>query len=264
MMRNRWGVEIKRGYFAWARTGRNGEREESGRVVKLDSRSDFARAYGAQVTLLNEAGYEITVNSDSITQVLPPMRRTRGGVVKANPVGESRELFLYAISDPATYRLVKEIAAGGAMTWFAIANQAARNYAADHANPRDWNQIFSVADRQVVASMLREHYAKTGVVKMKRNPLSRVRIKSPSMATGDDPSPRLVKRRKKTARAPAGFYANPLKPSPERYHVMAKKPRSKSWESVARFKLWDFAAAYGRALHNAHPTWAVKIEERAK
>lgn len=309
-MRNRWGVEIKRGYFAWARTGRNGEREESGRVVKLDSRSDFARAYGAQITLQNDAGREFTVNSDAITQVLPPMRRTRGGVVKANPIAEARELFLYAINDAKTYRLVKEIAAGGAMTWNAIANQAARNYAADHANLRDWNKIFSVSDREVVASMLREHYAETGVVKMKRNPLSRVaidspsqrerttatgkrtkrpsarlierrvktastsrkgiyanpltrvKVNSPSMATDEAPDARLLDRRKRTAKAPAGFYANPLKPSRERYHVSVMKPRDKSFQSVARFKLWEFAAAYGRALRNAHPTWTVKIEER--
>jgi hypothetical protein len=46
--------------------------------------------------------------------------------------------------------------------------------------------------------------------KRKPNPLTRVKANSPSMATGDAPSKRLVKRRKKTAKAPAGYYANPL------------------------------------------------------
>lgn len=43
----------------------------------------------------------------------------------------------------------------------------------------------------------------------KRNPLTRVKVSSPSMATGEAPTSRLVKRRKKTERAPKGVYANP-------------------------------------------------------
>lgn len=224
-MRNRWGVEIKRGYFAWARTGRNGEREESGRVVKLDSRSDFARAYGAQITLQNDAGREFTVNSDAITQVLPPMRRTRGGVVKHNPLSR------VAIDSPS---------------------QRERTTATGKRTKRPSARL--IERRVKTASTSRKGiYA---------NPLTRVKVNSPSMATDEAPDARLLDRRKRTAKAPAGFYANPLKPSRERYHVSVMKPRDKSFQSVARFKLWEFAAAYGRALRNAHPTWTVKIEER--
>ena len=43
----------------------------------------------------------------------------------------------------------------------------------------------------------------------KKNPLTRVKKSSPSMATGKAPSTRLKKRRAKTAKAPAGYYANP-------------------------------------------------------
>lgn len=43
----------------------------------------------------------------------------------------------------------------------------------------------------------------------KKNPLTRVKKTSPSMATGKAPSTRLKKRRAKTAKAPAGYYANP-------------------------------------------------------
>jgi hypothetical protein len=46
----------------------------------------------------------------------------------------------------------------------------------------------------------------------KKNPLTRVKKNSPSMATGKAPSTRLKKRRAKTAKAPAGYYANPDNP----------------------------------------------------
>lgn len=42
------------------------------------------------------------------------------------------------------------------------------------------------------------------------NPLSRVKVGSPSMLTGKAPTKRLRKRRAKTESLPAGYYANPL------------------------------------------------------
>lgn len=54
----------------------------------------------------------------------------------------------------------------------------------------------------------------SGIVR--QNPLTRVKRNSPSMATGEAPSARLKKRRAKTAKAPAGYYANPRKPLPFR------------------------------------------------
>lgn len=48
------------------------------------------------------------------------------------------------------------------------------------------------------------------LVSVADNPLTRVKVKSPSMATGAPPSKRLTKRRKATAKAAPGYYANPL------------------------------------------------------
>ena len=44
------------------------------------------------------------------------------------------------------------------------------------------------------------------------NPLTRVKVKSPSYRTGAAPSKRLVARRKATKAAPSGYYANPANP----------------------------------------------------
>lgn len=54
-------------------------------------------------------------------------------------------------------------------------------------------------------------YAKSiGGTARATNPLSRVRIKSPSMATGKAPTKRLIKRRTITAKSAKGVFANPL------------------------------------------------------
>lgn len=64
---------------------------------------------------------------------------------------------------------------------------------------------------QLAAQKLFAQRARAGTLgKRKRNPLTRVKRNSPSMATGEAPSARLRKRRAKTAKAPAGYYANPL------------------------------------------------------
>lgn len=86
-MRNRWGVEIKKGYHAWATWG-NQHTPIDGVIVQIDRTSDFARAYGAQITL--KVGYNhFIVGADAISSVLPPMSVGRGGVVKANPIDDS-------------------------------------------------------------------------------------------------------------------------------------------------------------------------------
>lgn len=125
-MFNRWGVEIKRGRWVEGKAGRNGTDYFSGTVAGIDSRSDFARAYGSQVTVKvgPQAGDTITVGADSISQSLGRMEVGRGGVVT-------------------------------------------------------------------------------------QNPLTRVKVKSPSQRTKAAPDARLLKRRKTTQKAPPGFYANP-------------------------------------------------------
>lgn len=142
--------------------------------------------------------------------------------------------------------------------------------------------------------------AKAGAFKRKRNPLTRVKRNSPSMATGEPPSPRLRKRRAKTSRAPAGYYANPLtrvkvgsksmatgkapskrlkarrtktakaprgyyaNPAPVGYAVSCAKRGGASFSHVATFKGKAEAVQYAKALHAAHPGWAVKVTGKAR
>lgn len=83
-MRNRWGVEIKRGYYAWANWG-NKNTPVEGTITEIDKTSDYAKAYGPGVKLEFPGG-SIIVSPDAISQVLPPMRVLKGGIVKANPL----------------------------------------------------------------------------------------------------------------------------------------------------------------------------------
>lgn len=69
------------------------------------------------------------------------------------------------------------------------------------------------------------------VGKVKRNPLSRVRVSSPSQRTGAAPSKRLKSRRKATQRAPSGYYANPIAGG-FGYHV---SPTNSSSDAIAVF-----------------------------
>lgn len=119
MARNRWGVEIKAGHFVRAKTRNNDEVE--GRVKRIDTRSDYAKAYGPLAVL--DSGFDVSL--DDIVYTLGPMKVGRDGTVK-------------------------------------------------------------------------------------QNPLTRVRIKSPSQLTKEPPTKRLIKRRKATQAAPEGFYANPV------------------------------------------------------
>jgi hypothetical protein len=50
---------------------------------------------------------------------------------------------------------------------------------------------------------------------MKKNPLVRVKLRSPSIRTKKSPSKRLLDRRKRTMKAPPGYWANPTA-APER------------------------------------------------
>ncbi len=79
-MRNRWGVEVKRGHWIMAHGPRGGTVE--GRVEKVETRGEFARAYGARVVL--DTGS--TVGVDDVVQTLGPMKVGRGGVVTQNPL----------------------------------------------------------------------------------------------------------------------------------------------------------------------------------
>lgn len=73
----------------------------------------------------------------------------------------------------------------------------------------------------------------------KKNPLTRVKVNSPSMATGQPPSKRLIARRKKTAKAPPGIYANPK--ARTTFTKDSQRPR---WSDAAQ----DYTQAASRRL----------------
>ena len=89
---------------------------------------------------------------------------------------------------------------------------------------------------QLAARKLFAMRAKSGAFKKKatpkKNPLTRVKRNSPSMSSGKAPSARLKKRRAATAKAPAGYYANP-KPKTHRFELrVANKPMA--WASTPK------------------------------
>jgi hypothetical protein len=83
----------------------------------------------------------------------------------------------------------------------------------------------------------------------KKNPLTRVKKSSPSIATGKAPSTRLKKRRAKTAKAPAGYYANP----------------AQKLDEYQQAAIDDFAKKYGRFWkEELTSAWASGADAREK
>ena len=194
-MRNRWGVELRRGFYVWGTGPRGGNVE--GRIASVDSRSAFAKAYGPRILLEN--GQSMGV--DDVRQVLPPMTIADDGTVSANPV----EVHVDIDSHNTKGRNVR------------AKNPTPRLERADQPSQRA-RMTKTGAKTKRASERLKQrraltHYAKTPGVWA--NPLSRVKVKSPSMRDGEAPSDRLVKRRKKTTRAPEGFYANPAAKTPD-------------------------------------------------
>jgi len=69
-----------------------------------------------------------------------------------------------------------------------------------------------------------------------------------SQATGRAPTSRLVMRRRKTLRAPKGFFANP---NSRLYRVLERRPSASSWSPVGSFLNRERAMQYARAYHKA-------------
>lgn len=63
-MFNRWDIEVKHGLHCDYSYGRNGTDKLTGRIQSVDSRSSFARAYGAQVKLTDG----LTIGADAISR----------------------------------------------------------------------------------------------------------------------------------------------------------------------------------------------------
>ncbi len=113
--------------------------------------------------------------------------------------------------------------------------------------------------------------ARKAAQKRAKNPLTRVKPTSPSMATGKAPTKRLVARRKKTERAPKGVYANPSTPSFVRekvkapdlpYSVQRWNFQSGEWGTIAAFALADFATAWAKSYHRKFPSTTVRVVDR--
>lgn len=289
-MRNRFGIEVKKGYHVFARTARGDAIE--GRAVKV------AREAGRGVVVTLDSG--ITVGIDDVSQVLPPMRVTRGGVVKANP-----EIHVDINSHNANPKARKlsiswNTFAGGTGAW----NPNHNSYSARtglgtlYVDPPQrrggaWSVRFSNDLGRVDGGLWRSVGTASSAAAGKKlarewiealagesamyssalyaNPLRRVRVMSASQRTGERPSARLVKRRKATAKAPAGVYANPfegLKPGagtkqPEfTYIVQAWNAATGDWSNLAAFQMVEPATKWARDYHRKFSTRTVRVVDR--
>lgn len=116
---------------------------------------------------------------------------------------------------------------------------------------------------------------------VRQNPLTRVRIKSPPQRPAGNssaPSKRLIKRRKATAKAPRGVYANPLvKPIRNRkaalthyapdtmrswndhFIVQWAMKESGPWDSIGVFAKRSDAETFARGHARKHPSRFVRV-----
>lgn len=129
-----------------------------------------------------------------------PGASTKKPARKANPVppkrGDSDEYFI-------------EVEGGGWLVDYKT-----------HSRPINWQysrafsgaQSFNVAQAARVKSVCDEYGLNCAVMPVTENPAKRKGVTRPSQATGKAPTKRLVQRRKKTAKAPPGYFANPKKP----------------------------------------------------
>lgn len=282
-MRNRWGVEIKKGHWVSGRTSRGDAVQ--GRVAKIERTGDYARAYGPRVIL--DTGESLGV--DDIAQTLGPMTVEDDGTVRQNP---------------ALYKSVELITNGGtefgvdSVTPVRFEFTSLSRVRKSSPNGRIWqsyklpSEIVQSADFQAwarenggtVFMSLRELRAKLKEFynPVNSNPLTRVRIKSPPQRPAGNssaPSKRLMTRRKKTAKAAPGVYANPVvkpirnrKAAPTHYapdtmrtwndHYIVQRspnPDAKAWDSIGVFPKRVDAENFARNYARQHSTQYVRV-----
>lgn len=174
-MRNRWGVEVKKGHCVRYSMPRGGNGE--GVVAKIDRTSDMAKAYGARVIL--EDGFSVGI--DDVSLSMGEMFIDAENVVRQNPLTRVR------IKSPPQRPRGSTAKPSKRLTKRRKATEAAPpGY---YANPLQRTTMRKESQR--------EHWdEKTGNYTKK-------------------PSKRLVRRRAKTDIAPAGVWANPLTPAQE-------------------------------------------------
>jgi len=291
---NRFGVDVKRGAWVIASHPRGGDvsgrvvsiKREDGRgtVVKLDSGftvalDDVQSALGRMtvgrdgtvkqnpIPDPSDQQYVIQVDGEPVTIDPGPDYQGRlfGPPFKVYPGDVDPGYFVYGTSyKDGRLQVIRMFAwpAGPRRKWPKRSRLAQPGFR-------------TKAQALAVLKYLNENDYGPNPAKPKRTPRgpSKGPLSRPSQVAKAAPSKRLLKRRRLTAEMRddgiEGVYANPGKrkrtvqvtPAPQRFAVMRKLPRSAKWEFVALFEMSEFARVYARALHGAHPTWAIKVED---
>jgi len=315
--RNAHGVELKPGnWFMGA--DEYGHKEgiidrvvKSGLVVELNG--------GVSVVYRSAPGEHAvqSILADNVMQTLGPMIIERDGTVKQNPIKHDANFwreecnYIAAVTDKK-----------GRVPAMNNSTAVFRRYCEMQRNTAEREGFFDTA------TYIQECIDDLPATR-ERNPLTRVKVKSPAQRGGAAPDARLTKRRKVTQKAPPGFYANPTPrlQSPtqksqrdhwdakrERYTdkasirlqtrrakthnlgmpgvwanplsdsdsslghpphhygdpsgrewflIETKAPKEKRFRRHATFAHKSEAAMYARALHGAHPTWAIRLSDES-
>lgn len=273
-MRNRWGVEVKKGHWVSGRTSRGDAVQ--GRVAKIERTGDYARAYGPRVILDN--GMSLWV--DDISQTLGPMEILDDGTVRQNPgqkLPRGRDRWYVYGSDGALIAgdLFYKTALGALKKVF----PGVHVYSSGVSGAGTVSYAIDMEPRHVFVSPDPDFDLRRGA---RSNPLTRVRIKSPPQrpaGNSSPPSKRLMARRKKTAKAPAGVYANPVvKPIRNRkaalthgapdtmrtwndHYIVQRSPDpdAKAWDSIGVFPKRVDAENFARNYARQHSTQYVRV-----
>lgn len=195
--RNAHGVELKPGnWFMGA--DEYGHKEgiidrvvKSGLVVELNG--------GVSVVYRSAPGEHAvqSILADNVMQTLGPMIIERDGTVKQNPIKHDANFwreecnYIAAVTDKK-----------GRVPAMNNSTAVFRRYCEMQRNTAEREGFFDTA------TYIQECIDDLPATR-ERNPLTRVKVKSPAQRGGAAPSERLTKRRKVTQKAPPGFYANP-------------------------------------------------------
>lgn len=117
----------------------------------------------------------------------------------------------------------------------------------ERINPRTGRPTKAPSKRLKERRLKTHHFAPEGVW---ANPLTRVKLKSPAQRSGEVPEKgsRLYKRRQTTAKAPAGFYANPA--ARFLYAVWRVDSRGEPAYFMRAFRTMKEAKEYAQSLAN--------------
>ena len=246
-MRNRWGVDVKRGQWAWAHHPRGGVIE--GRVIKIENEPGRGRV----VTL--DSGYSVAL--DDVSKVLGPMTVGRDGTVKQNPDKDFRSVELM---DTGGLEYGADVVTPQRFEFTTVARRRKRrdvyaSYAlpADVIASRDFQQWARNNHGAVFMSYNELKSKLKSFAGPRSNPRSRVEISSPSQREHINPrtgKPTKRPTKRLTATKVRGVYANPSEP----HRVLPYAVRvlgSNGW-LVAAFRNIEAADEYVAMLRKVH------------